>query len=238
MGPSGSGKSTLLGLIAGLDSSSGGEIRVNGASLTRMDEDALARFRGRTLGFVFQSFQLIPTLTAQENVQVPLEIQGLPGASRRAADLLDQVGLADRAHHYPAQLSGGEQQRIAIAWPTNPPATWTARPGRASWNCCAPCTATPAPPWCSSRTTRPLPAPPSASCGSWTAPSWPIAPPPSRLRQGRATPRLPQRLPGRRPPGAAARVPRLLHPAKRRPLPPAAGPAARSCGRKRPVAHR
>ena len=115
MGPSGSGKSTLLGLLAGLDTPSGGEIWMNGQPLTRMNEDQLARFRGRTLGFVFQSFQLIPTLTAQENVQVPLEIQGASGAARRARELLDLVGLGERGHHYPAQLSGGEQQRVAIA---------------------------------------------------------------------------------------------------------------------------
>jgi putative ABC transport system ATP-binding protein len=115
MGPSGSGKSTLLGLLAGLDSPSGGEIWMNGEQLTRMNEDELARFRGRTLGFVFQSFQLIPTLTAQENVQVPLEIQGVSGAARRARELLEAVGLGERGHHYPAQLSGGEQQRVAIA---------------------------------------------------------------------------------------------------------------------------
>ena len=115
MGPSGSGKSTLLGLLAGLDRASGGEIRVNGADLGRMNEDALARFRGRTIGFVFQSFQLIPTLTAQENVQVPLEILGDRHAARRAEELLAQVGLEQRGHHYPAQLSGGEQQRVAIA---------------------------------------------------------------------------------------------------------------------------
>jgi putative ABC transport system ATP-binding protein len=115
MGPSGSGKSTLLGLLAGLDRASGGEIRINGAALHRMNEDELARFRGRTIGFVFQSFQLIPALTAQENVQVPLEIRGDRHAERRAVELLAQVGLEQRGHHYPAQLSGGEQQRVAIA---------------------------------------------------------------------------------------------------------------------------
>jgi putative ABC transport system ATP-binding protein len=115
MGPSGSGKSTLLGLLAGLDRASGGEIRVNGAELTGMNEDQLARFRGRTIGFVFQSFQLIPTLTALENVLVPLEILGEPGAAERARDLLAQVGLQERVGHYPVQLSGGEQQRVAIA---------------------------------------------------------------------------------------------------------------------------
>ncbi len=115
MGPSGSGKSTLLGLLAGLDTPSGGEIWMNGENLTRMNEDQLARFRGSTIGFVFQSFQLIPTLTAQENVQVPLDIQGAPGAPKRARELLEAVGLADRGHHYPAQLAGGEQQRVAVA---------------------------------------------------------------------------------------------------------------------------
>jgi putative ABC transport system ATP-binding protein len=115
MGPSGSGKSTLLGLMAGLDAPSGGRIAIAGHAITGMNEDQLARFRGRHIGFVFQSFQLIPTLTAQENVQVPLEILREPGAAARAAELLAQVGLSGRALHYPAQLSGGEQQRVAIA---------------------------------------------------------------------------------------------------------------------------
>jgi len=115
MGPSGSGKSTLLGLIAGLDSPSSGEIQVNGQAITGMNEDQLARFRSDTIGFVFQSFQLIPSLTALENVQVPLEIRGETGAAKRAKELLSQVGLEARSHHYPVQLSGGEQQRVAVA---------------------------------------------------------------------------------------------------------------------------
>ena len=114
-GPSGSGKSTLLGLLAGLDTPSAGSITVAGVEVTRLGEADLARFRRRTIGFVFQSYHLIPTLTALENVAVPLELastaQPLPAARR----LLDEVGLASRADHYPAQLSGGEQQRVAIA---------------------------------------------------------------------------------------------------------------------------
>jgi putative ABC transport system ATP-binding protein len=114
-GPSGSGKSTLLGLIAGLDRPSAGSIAVAGVEITRLDEDALARFRRDTLGYVFQSYHLIPTLTAVENVAVPLEIAGAPDAATRARGLLGDVGLGDRAHHYPVQLSGGEQQRVALA---------------------------------------------------------------------------------------------------------------------------
>ena len=114
-GPSGSGKSTLLGLVAGLDRPSEGSIVVAGIDITRLDEDALARFRRQTLGYVFQSYHLIPTLTAVENVAVPLEIAGAPNALARARALLDDVGLGDRAHHYPVQLSGGEQQRAALA---------------------------------------------------------------------------------------------------------------------------
>jgi putative ABC transport system ATP-binding protein len=114
VGPSGSGKTTLLGLLAGLDRPTSGTVRLDGDDLTALDGDALARLRGGKVGFVFQSFQLIPTLTARENVQVPLELRG-EAAAERAAELLGRVGLADRADHYPAQLSGGEQQRVALA---------------------------------------------------------------------------------------------------------------------------
>jgi putative ABC transport system ATP-binding protein len=114
-GPSGSGKSTLLGLIAGLDTPSEGSIAVDGVEVTRLGEAALARFRRRTIGFVFQSYHLIPTLTAAENVAVPLELAGEPAPLAAATQRLAEVGLAERAHHYPAQLSGGEQQRVAIA---------------------------------------------------------------------------------------------------------------------------
>ena len=115
VGPSGSGKSTLLGLIAGLDAPSSGHITIAGTEITRLDEDALARLRGEKIGFVFQFFHLVPSLTAVENIQVPMEIAGRPDAAARAQALLDEVGLHERGHHYPAQLSGGEQQRIAIA---------------------------------------------------------------------------------------------------------------------------
>jgi putative ABC transport system ATP-binding protein len=114
-GPSGSGKSTLLGLIAGLDRPSSGRIRVADAEVTALGEDALARFRLDTIGYIFQSFHLIPTLTALENVAVPLELAGEPDALPRARALLGEVGLGDRAEHYPVQLSGGEQQRVAVA---------------------------------------------------------------------------------------------------------------------------
>ncbi|MBI2525427.1 MAG: ABC transporter ATP-binding protein [Candidatus Rokubacteria bacterium] len=114
-GPSGSGKSTLLGLIAGLDRPSAGRITVGGVEVTRLDQDALARFRRDTIGYIFQSFHLIPTLTALENVAVPLELGGDRDALDRARALLAEVGLAERAHHYPVQLSGGEQQRVAVA---------------------------------------------------------------------------------------------------------------------------
>jgi putative ABC transport system ATP-binding protein len=114
VGPSGSGKTTLLGLLAGLDRPTTGRVRLDGEDLGRLDEDALARLRGEKVGFVFQTFQLIPTLTARENVQVPLELRG-DRATGAADELLSRVGLAERGHHYPAQLSGGEQQRVALA---------------------------------------------------------------------------------------------------------------------------
>ena len=115
LGPSGSGKSTLLALIAGLDKPTSGEILVDGKSLHGLTESDLALLRRHKIGFVFQSFQLLPNMTALENVQLPLELLADPLARDRAAELLDLVGLADRAHHYPAQLSGGEQQRVALA---------------------------------------------------------------------------------------------------------------------------
>ena len=115
VGPSGSGKSTLLGLIAGLDTPSTGEILIAGTGITTLDEDQLARLRGARIGFVFQFFHLIPSLTALENVMVPLEIAGAANPSERGRRLLADVGLTDRGHHYPSQLSGGEQQRVAIA---------------------------------------------------------------------------------------------------------------------------
>ena len=115
VGPSGSGKTTLLGLLAGLDVPTHGSVLLDGEDLTRLSEDRRAQLRGAKVGFVFQSFQLIPTLTALENVQVPLELRGDSGADVRARELLRRVGLGDRLHHFPTQLSGGEQQRVAIA---------------------------------------------------------------------------------------------------------------------------
>ena len=115
VGPSGSGKTTLLGLLAGLDTPSRGQVILDNADLTAMDEDQRAQLRGEKVGFVFQSFQLISTLTAVENVQVPLELRGETGAGDRARELLSRVGLGDRLDHFPTQLSGGEQQRVAIA---------------------------------------------------------------------------------------------------------------------------
>jgi putative ABC transport system ATP-binding protein len=115
LGPSGSGKTTLLGLLAGLDTPSTGSVRLAGTELAELSEDARARFRRDTVGFVFQSFQLIGSLTARENVQIPLELRGDEGAAERAGALLDRVGLGSRYDHYPSQLSGGEQQRVALA---------------------------------------------------------------------------------------------------------------------------
>ena len=115
IGPSGSGKTTLLGIAAGLDEASQGSVTLNGERLESLDQDARAALRNRYVGFVFQSFQLIPTLTALENVLVPLELRGETKREKDAADLLDRVGLSKRLHHYPTQLSGGEQQRVALA---------------------------------------------------------------------------------------------------------------------------
>ncbi len=116
MGASGSGKSTLLGLLAGLDTVTSGSIVLDGTDISRMREDSLARLRGQKIGFVFQSYQLVPTLTAEENVLLPAELSGANGNSRkRARDLLERVGLSHRLRHYPVQLSGGEQQRVALA---------------------------------------------------------------------------------------------------------------------------
>jgi putative ABC transport system ATP-binding protein len=115
VGPSGSGKSTLLGLIAGLDSPTSGRVIIDGVDITRLGEDPLARLRGEKIGFVFQFFHLIPSLTAYENVSVPMEIAGAADPRRRTEALLEEVGLTGRAHHYPSQLSGGEQQRVALA---------------------------------------------------------------------------------------------------------------------------
>ncbi len=115
LGPSGSGKSTLLGLLAGLDRPSEGEVRIDGSALGSLDEDGLALLRRRLVGFVFQSFQLLANLTARENVLLPLELTGVEDAEARTDALLTAVGLRERAHHYPSQLSGGEQQRVAVA---------------------------------------------------------------------------------------------------------------------------
>ena len=115
VGPSGSGKSTLLGLLAGLDAPTTGQIVIDGTDITTLTEDRLARLRGEKIGFVFQFFHLVPSLTAFENIMVPMEIAGRRDAVARARQLLEEVGLSDRGHHYPSQLSGGEQQRVAIA---------------------------------------------------------------------------------------------------------------------------
>ncbi|MEE8460502.1 MAG: ABC transporter ATP-binding protein [Acidobacteriota bacterium] len=115
VGPSGSGKTTLLGLCAGLDRPTSGSVALNGVALNDLNEDELAQIRNQHVGFVFQTFQLISTLTALENVVVPLELRGESGVRRQATELLNQVGLGDRLDHYPAQLSGGEQQRVSLA---------------------------------------------------------------------------------------------------------------------------
>lgn len=115
LGPSGSGKSTLLGLLAGLDRPTSGSVLIDGRAIEALDEDELALLRRARIGFVFQSFQLLGNLTARENVLLPLELTGYEGARNRADEVLREVGLADRAHHYPSQLSGGEQQRVAVA---------------------------------------------------------------------------------------------------------------------------
>ena len=116
MGPSGSGKSTLLGLLAGLDSPTSGQILLDGEDITGLGEDQMAPLRGRKIGFVFQSYHLVPTLTAEENVLLPMELAGLrQGGRKRARELLERVGLEGRRDHYPVQLSGGEQQRVALA---------------------------------------------------------------------------------------------------------------------------
>ncbi len=115
VGPSGSGKTTLLGLCAGLDRSSSGLVELNNIRLDDLNEDERAQVRNQYVGFIFQNFQLLPTLTAIENVMVPLELRGEKNSRSRAMDLLDKVGLANRSHHYPTQLSGGEQQRISLA---------------------------------------------------------------------------------------------------------------------------
>lgn len=115
VGPSGSGKTTLLGLCAGLDKSSSGKVYIHNTEINQLNEDQRAALRNQHVGFIFQNFQLLPTLTALENVMVPLELRGEKNIQSRAAALLEKVGLAERAHHYPSQLSGGEQQRVAIA---------------------------------------------------------------------------------------------------------------------------
>jgi putative ABC transport system ATP-binding protein len=130
VGPSGSGKSTLLGLLAGLDAPSSGSILIDGVDITTLSEDRLARLRGEKIGFVFQFFHLVPSLTALENVMIPMEIAGRKDAAGRARQLLQEVGLTERAHHYPSQLSGGEQQRVAIgrALANDPPIVFADEP--------------------------------------------------------------------------------------------------------------
>lgn len=164
MGPSGSGKSTLLGLLAGLDSATSGSILLDGIQIVGLPEDELAVVRGRKIGFVFQSYNLIPTLTAEENILLPAELQGLGSEyERRGRELLDRVGLSDRRDHYPVQLSGGEQQRVALARAflmrcrrsclrTNPQVTSTVPTGSRFSICCSISTSAKVQPWCWSRT--------------------------------------------------------------------------------------
>jgi len=138
VGPSGSGKSTLLGILAGLDTPTSGTVHMLGESLTQLDEDERARLRAGKVGFVFQSFQLLPGLTALENVMLPLELANAPDANDRAMQMLEQVGLGDRATHQPLQLSGGEQQRVAIAraFVANPALLFADEPtGNLLWLC-------------------------------------------------------------------------------------------------------
>src|SRR2546428_6827 len=122
IGPSGSGKSTLLGLIGGMDTPTSGTISIDGRDITKLSDDELSRLRLQGIGFVFQSFHLIPTLTARENIAVPIELAGDPEADAKVGELLRAVGLESRGHHYPVQLSGGEQQRVAVARASAPPA--------------------------------------------------------------------------------------------------------------------
>ena len=148
MGASGSGKSTLLGLLAGLDTVTSGRIVLDGEDITDLKEDQLASLRGRKIGFVFQSYQLVPTLTAKENILLPAELTGLRGDwESRATELLERVGLSNRGHHYPVQLSGGEQQRVALAraFIIKPPILMADEPtgnldsqnGQHVWICCS-----------------------------------------------------------------------------------------------------
>ena len=165
MGPSGSGKSTLLGLMAGLDRPTAGAITLDGTEITSLSESRMAKFRRAKIGYIFQSFHLIPTLTALENVLVPLELSGNAAARDQAIELLQTVGLGNRIDHYPVQLSGGEQQRVAVAralpagpqsyWPTNRRGTWIHRPGITSWILYWPFIVITGPPWCWSRMTAP-----------------------------------------------------------------------------------